>query len=1081
MLRNTNKFLKYFGWLALINPLVLVKAEDFAQCSSINGFNSSSCGNDASRAASYCIKSNKIYGLDASNPPACLGQISAGIYVFQKEASSTTTTIADSDLENTVIYNCDSSSCSQTYGYIKRGLDYYKIAKGGGNAKITSSLGTCTSETNIGNLITDGKLCINGVTTDAISLASAGEKKVYLMKNIASNIFTNAASADASKYIVIIATENSFTLSSISPLTISSGNHVFDTDTFTEINLTTANSVTTTNLAKLAMYNCDGVCKLIYGYIINSSKYYKIASDGNAEVTDTTYSNVGNLLTTGELCLDTTGPITASTAGDYLATFSGANVFGPTSGSYLINISSTMITLGNAVNLITGTEKVYSTVAESSIAANADVSLYICGSDNACKSTFGYVKNSDYFSVGVSGSGKAASALASGATAIAIDSCTPGSLFIDSDGSKTKLCIAAGEGIELTSTSTVTNHIINNLSSNIFTSVAASSKAKIVLQISTNAVVLNTLYDEATGYCTYQGTNSEASLTKFCSTTVLDGKLFDCGEGLCSALTTNSVENGTYLVHIGEEDKIYKCASNSCDLETSISDVFVSQQKDASDTMVETRIDGTGLASLTSTDFAAPPTNPVYLYECDSGVCKRTSGFIKYGSTPAIAKCTSSASCADYTAVTCASASNEGEAALVDSKLTICDANGESQGYSADDYGYFVTSSLYIINSDSSIIYATTKSGNFLLDEKLIICTEGTCADQSSNKGYYTNTLGTTSKSLIKCDTKCEAVEAGNGYYLNQLVTTEVIVCDNSGCSEEDDESLNQTDCSSSAYKVVSISSAFKFCKGTTASAIPTDTTVTNYFIKKALTEGMNYPTSFMATADNNKRMLIQVSQFAVTSIATTPAGYYFVDADSTLASTGTGTLLSCTGASSPLTCEDLTTGSHANIGYYKNAGDLDTGAYPYIACTAANTCQPKAASRSCDGIGNIFSETDAEGNTTYSLCIDNDTNNPISVELTSSGSYFINVAGSGIVFGTKSSSYAIITIENENVFLKGKEGKERYRYGDANQKVIDFTNATDKSTNCKDSSGTLVLESTVAEYKLSAPADADPTDYYTK
>jgi len=26
MLKNTNKFLKYIGWLALINPLVLVKA-----------------------------------------------------------------------------------------------------------------------------------------------------------------------------------------------------------------------------------------------------------------------------------------------------------------------------------------------------------------------------------------------------------------------------------------------------------------------------------------------------------------------------------------------------------------------------------------------------------------------------------------------------------------------------------------------------------------------------------------------------------------------------------------------------------------------------------------------------------------------------------------------------------------------------------------------------------------------------------------------------------------------------------------------------------------------------------------------
>jgi len=102
----------------------------------------------------------------------------------------------------------------------------------------------------------------------------------------------------------------------------------------------------------------------------------------------------------------------------------------------------------------------------------------------------------------------------------------------------------------------------------------------------------------------------------------------------------------------------------------------------------------------------------------------------------------------------------------------------------------------------------------------------------------------------------------------------------------------------------------------------------------------------------------------------------------------------------------------------------LNTGNFPYIACTAANTCQPKAASSDCDEIGNIFTNTDEDGNLFYSLCIDND----IKAALTSSGSYFIDVAGNDIVFGTKASSYAIITIEDENVFLKGKGKKKLYR-----------------------------------------------------
>lgn len=163
------------------------------------------------------------------------------------------------------------------------------------------------------------------------------------------------------------------------------------------------------------------------------------------------------------------------------------------------------------------------------------------------------------------------------------------------------------------------------------------------------------------------------------------------------------------MVHIDEENKIYKCASNACNLVTTASNMLVSQQKDASDIMVETMIDRTGLASLASTDFAESPTNPVYLYECASGVCKRTSGYIKYGSTAAIAECKKMTSCVEFTGVTCASG-KEGKANLDNSKLTICDASAASKGYSSDDYGYFASNSLYIINSDSTIIGATTKS-----------------------------------------------------------------------------------------------------------------------------------------------------------------------------------------------------------------------------------------------------------------------------------------------------------------------------------------------------------------------------------
>ena len=184
---------------------------------------------------------------------------------------------------------------------------------------------------------------------------------------------------------------------------------------------------------------------------------------------------------------------------------------------------------------------------------------------------------------------------------------------------------------------------------------------------------------------------------------------------------------------------------------------------------------------------------------------------------------------------------------------------------------------------------------------------------------------------------------------------------------------------------------------------------------------------------------------------------------------TTAGTLYTCTNG----VCHAETA---VKVGYYKNAGN--TGTEPYIACSSTTSCTSYTAdTATCAASGKIYSVTNG-GETTYHLCLKASDAN---VELTGTGEYFIDVNVDNIVFGKKENKFAIITIENGNVFLKGIEQEvERYRYGDANQKVLNFTIDTDKNANCDTNNGITTLNSSVKEYALSDAEDGDTTDYYT-
>lgn len=126
-----------------------------------------------------------------------------------------------------------------------------------------------------------------------------------------------------------------------------------------------------------------------------------------------------------------------------------------------------------------------------------EYTMYVCDADKKCGRTFGYVTNGLglYFKI-EKGDVAAADVATDLETPRAASGCTPGALFTDSEGSTVKFCVAAGKAVAFGGTTT--NYIMANSGSGsgetIFTATGADSKPKMVIQASTSAFVLNSVY-----------------------------------------------------------------------------------------------------------------------------------------------------------------------------------------------------------------------------------------------------------------------------------------------------------------------------------------------------------------------------------------------------------------------------------------------------------------------------------------------------------------------------------------------------------------------------------------------------------
>ena len=150
-----------------------------------------------------------------TNVHKCLA-LDAGLYVFNVNGENdikkindelSSGCITESNKHQIALYNCDKTECAQTSGYVISNGTPYKV-NGRGGAEEYNTVNSCT----IGDLLKGNKLCISGNT----SVEANGN--IYLMKNLAGNIFTGHLSLESNinGYITIKTESNIFAWDNIS-------------------------------------------------------------------------------------------------------------------------------------------------------------------------------------------------------------------------------------------------------------------------------------------------------------------------------------------------------------------------------------------------------------------------------------------------------------------------------------------------------------------------------------------------------------------------------------------------------------------------------------------------------------------------------------------------------------------------------------------------------------------------------------------------------------------------------------------------------------------------------------------------
>ncbi|ORX42308.1 hypothetical protein BCR36DRAFT_307740, partial [Piromyces finnis] len=535
-------------------------------------------------------------------------------------------------------------------------------------------------------------------------------------------------------------------------------------------------------------------------------------------------------------------------------------------------------------------------------------------------------------------------------------------------------------------------------------------------------------------FCKYEDKKIIKRKEQFVDGTILN-TLYECADGVCDiSKVPENVDDGDYLV----DGIIYNRSGVKIEQLTE-SGIFAFKKSDPTDITYSNLLSSDDIGKLTSNDLGS-----VYLYDCVNGVCIRTPGFIKYGSTAALAECTNEKKCETLESVDCKEGTANGSINLTGTEMKLC----VSESLSESTYNSIGTT-MYETNSDKNIIGAK-QTGNFLSGSKLIVCEDGECTSPDSAAGYYLNSNYeeiTAGKKLISCTdaNNCELIEPKNGYYINKDSTNSkrAILCDKNGCSETGD--LTKENCNSDANKLVYSNGALKYCDDNNVKNIPGDSSTVNlYEVNGVKKSDINYPTDFIANPSTTEKMVIQVDQYSVTPYVDENnsfcieddvkkakcedgnTGFKCVDATESCTTFTVGACdlkdinENCNGyyvnASNELiSCNGEECGEAINkIGYFKN-GKAKT----YIKCTTNGekqqsiTCEAITPESNCVNVGDLIKDESDN----VKLCVDNIKENAITIFTNEdSKKYFIKASGLNSKDSIVSSQkhYIVNVAENE-------------------------------------------------------------------
>jgi len=491
---------------------------------------------------------------------------------------------------------------------------------------------------------------------------------------------------------------------------------------------------------------------------------------------------------------------------------------------------------------------------------------------------------------------------------------------------------------------------------------------------------------------------------------------------------SNSVPSGTYMINLKLFSLTKDTGVTGEKLTTSGMMVFKGNDLTKFGKLVE--------SSEFSTGFTADDLSKMMIFECNSGTCVATTGYLKHGSSNEVVKCNTSCS-TTQSSVTCGS-SNIGTA-YYSSGFKICvDSYVSSSVYEEKTiattgrsyiFSYATPNyNLYLSDDGGNLIGLYTSGGYFKIDIDLdskadtidvVSCTAATTGSTcvKADNGYYLLSNGETNKDFVYCTSGACTVssKSTNGYYINSDKKT--IKCSSSSCVLFDAESVNT--CTDNKNKIISDSGTLKYCNGETLVDFSTTMKFITLTVKASDT---SFPDSIVTT-DGTDKLLLKMEQYSITEF-TTGSGYYLVDITSDV-----GTLYECNTVSDNVVCIPQT----SPRGYFVVTDESFKKVMEYIKCDSSgckHQATPTPAATTCT-IDNLVLNEDI-----VKLCIDSTSSIMVPFSNTPTN-YLFNIGSTNTFTSSVSGEFVMITASETSITVTDLTNKMGYYIVDTGYKLL--------------------------------------------